>query len=140
MRVEGFNYVGTGLSTNKNDSTVNSDMDFCQYLLNIGKIKDTQFPQIKEIQDDKKSVWSISKTDENPILLLNWFKEWCAKTKRNPEYIYSKIKGRRRVIVEEKFLFTIFLCNECEVNMIKFKYKLKPAQEFLFHLGKSTWF
>lgn len=44
MRLENFDYVGVGNSTNKKDSQANAAKDFIQYLVRIGKIKTDEVP------------------------------------------------------------------------------------------------
>ncbi|KAK6979986.1 ATP-dependent RNA helicase A-like isoform X1 [Biomphalaria glabrata] len=44
VRLENFDYVGVGNSTNKKDSQANAAKDFIQYLVRIGKIKTDEVP------------------------------------------------------------------------------------------------
>lgn len=47
VRVEGFEYVGVGNSTNKKDSQTNAAMDFLQYLVRVGKVQASEVPSLE---------------------------------------------------------------------------------------------
>lgn len=46
VRVEGYNYVGVGNSTNKKDAQSNAALDFCQYLVRTGNLNQNDLPKI----------------------------------------------------------------------------------------------
>uniref|UniRef100_T1JBZ2 RNA helicase n=1 Tax=Strigamia maritima TaxID=126957 RepID=T1JBZ2_STRMM len=44
VRVDGFDYVGVGNSTNKKDSQANAAKDFLMYLIRVGKVQQSEIP------------------------------------------------------------------------------------------------
>ena len=44
VRVQGFDYVGVGNSTNKKDAQSNCARDFVQYLVRLGHVKQSEVP------------------------------------------------------------------------------------------------
>lgn len=46
MRVDGFNYIGMGNSTNKKDAQTNSARDFVNYLVRIGEMSAAEVPAL----------------------------------------------------------------------------------------------
>ncbi|NWU99713.1 DHX9 helicase, partial [Upupa epops] len=51
VRVEGFNYVGMGNSTNKKDAQSNAARDFVNYLVRVNEMKKEEVPAFKVIGD-----------------------------------------------------------------------------------------
>ena len=49
VRVDGYSYVGIGNSTSKKDAQTNSALDFCQYLVRIGILQQSDLPSIEII-------------------------------------------------------------------------------------------
>lgn len=46
VRVEGYNYIGMGNSTNKKDAQSNAARDFVNYLVRINEVKSEEVPAI----------------------------------------------------------------------------------------------
>ncbi|KPP75599.1 hypothetical protein Z043_105136 [Scleropages formosus] len=46
VRVEGFNYIGMGNSTNKKDAQSNAARDFVNYLIRAGEVKAADVPSV----------------------------------------------------------------------------------------------
>lgn len=46
MRVDGFNYIGMGNSTNKKDAQTNAARDFVNYLVRIGEMSAAEVPAL----------------------------------------------------------------------------------------------
>ena len=46
LRVEGYNYVAIGNSTNKKDAQGNAALDFCQFLVRIGSMNQNDLPKV----------------------------------------------------------------------------------------------
>lgn len=46
VRVEGFNYIGMGNSTNKKDAQSNAARDFVNYLVRVGEINSSEVPAL----------------------------------------------------------------------------------------------
>uniref|UniRef100_A0A096MGZ1 DExH-box helicase 9 n=1 Tax=Poecilia formosa TaxID=48698 RepID=A0A096MGZ1_POEFO len=46
VRVDGFNYIGMGNSTNKKDAQTNAARDFVNYLVRVGEINAAEVPAI----------------------------------------------------------------------------------------------
>lgn len=46
VRVEGFNYIGMGNSTNKKDAQANAARDFVNYLVRVGEIGASEVPAL----------------------------------------------------------------------------------------------
>lgn len=46
MRVEGFNYIGMGNSTNKKDAQANAARDFVNYLVRVGQMSASEVPAL----------------------------------------------------------------------------------------------
>lgn len=49
VRVEGYNYIGMGNSTNKKDAQSNAARDFVNYLVRINEVKSEEVPAIGKI-------------------------------------------------------------------------------------------
>lgn len=48
MRVDGYNYIAVGNSTNKKDSQSNAALDFCQFLIRSGHLNQNDLPKFKQ--------------------------------------------------------------------------------------------
>ncbi|KAF3823341.1 hypothetical protein GH733_010777 [Mirounga leonina] len=46
VRVEGYNYIGMGNSTNKKDAQSNAARDFVNYLVRINEVKSEEVPAV----------------------------------------------------------------------------------------------
>lgn len=46
VRVDGFNYIGMGNSTNKKDAQTNAARDFVNYLVRIGEMSAAEVPAL----------------------------------------------------------------------------------------------
>lgn len=46
VRVDGFNYIGMGNSTNKKDAQTNAARDFVSYLVRIGEMTAAEVPAV----------------------------------------------------------------------------------------------
>lgn len=46
LRVNGYNYTGAGNSTSKKDSQTNAALDFCQFLVRTGNLKQSDLPKV----------------------------------------------------------------------------------------------
>lgn len=46
MRVDSFNYIGMGNSTNKKDAQTNAARDFVNYLVRIGEMNAAEVPAL----------------------------------------------------------------------------------------------
>jgi ATP-dependent RNA helicase A len=47
VRVDTFNYVGMGNSTNKKDAMTNAARDFCQFLIREGRMAPAELPMLQ---------------------------------------------------------------------------------------------
>lgn len=65
MRVQGFNYVGAGNSTNKKDAEKNASRDFVSFLVRIGKIKESDVPGDAEQGDSTNDFHSQQQQQSN---------------------------------------------------------------------------
>ncbi len=92
-------------------------MDFCEYLKNIGRIKEHEYPKIEDSSINNNQVWTIDRnTDkENSPDLFEWFEDLCVKTQRNREFISTNINVLKTVVIDGKSLYSITLSHECEV-------------------------
>lgn len=46
MRVDSFNYIGMGNSTNKKDAQANAARDFVNYLVRVGQMSASEVPAL----------------------------------------------------------------------------------------------
>lgn len=65
LRVEGFNYIGMGSSTNKKDAQSNAARDFVNYLVRVNEMKKDEVPAF-----GVSCSFSLQKTNENLIAVL----------------------------------------------------------------------
>lgn len=65
LRVEGFNYIGMGSSTNKKDAQSNAARDFVNYLVRVNEMKKDEIPAF-----GVSCSFSFQKTNENLIAVL----------------------------------------------------------------------
>ena len=49
MRVQGFDYVGAGVSTNKKDAQANAARDFIQFLVRQSAMDESEIPDLNQV-------------------------------------------------------------------------------------------
>ena len=49
LRVDGYSYVGAGVSTSKKDAQANAARDFIQFLVRQGEMNDTEAPDLNQV-------------------------------------------------------------------------------------------
>uniref|UniRef100_A0A1I7UYT0 RNA helicase n=1 Tax=Caenorhabditis tropicalis TaxID=1561998 RepID=A0A1I7UYT0_9PELO len=60
LRVPSFPYMAFGNSTNKKDAATNAALDFCQYLVREGKMKECDIPSLTSSSLEASSTWQNS--------------------------------------------------------------------------------
>lgn len=63
VRVDGFNYIGMGNSTNKKDAQTNAARDFVNYLVRIGEMSTAEVP-------------AVGVSTRFPLFFKLWDKQW----------------------------------------------------------------
>lgn len=74
MRVDSFNYIGMGNSTNKKDAQTNAARDFVNYLVRIGEMNAAEVPALGVSNLQSKS-FGWSQRFMILLLLLNKFSD-----------------------------------------------------------------
>ena len=49
LRVDGYNYVGAGVSTSKKDAQANAARDFIQFLVRTGEMNGDEVPDLNQV-------------------------------------------------------------------------------------------
>jgi hypothetical protein len=92
VRVQGYDYVGVGNSTNKKSAQNNAAYDFCQYLARIGCFNASDIPALVSVslllilssflEHSVLSVFFIRKTKVNQAVAMRLHLRWTTKPVR----------------------------------------------------------
>ncbi|PIO31528.1 hypothetical protein AB205_0077370, partial [Aquarana catesbeiana] len=106
VRIDGFNYIGMGNSTNKKDAQSNAARDFVNYLVRMGEIRSDEVPSLGTLESEEVDLnaglhgnWTL----ENAKARLNQFFQ---KEKTQADYKYSQVgPDHNRSFLAEMTLF-----------------------------------